>query len=200
MKVLSLLTSCAVSCVVSCTLIFSAPSSAYGYDVYDKTFNSKISKVDIAKDKQQIITIIKQFDKAIVKQNKADFLKLFYDGSVSWISVISQVSLGLREQQMKSQSKEQQTSVKRAIHSSPEKYIDAIIAANSKFKKTFENVKITTDGNIASVYFEYAFFSGYYKNNWGEESWQLVKTDDGWKINSVAFSMTMNPEVRKIPK
>ncbi|MFT5163351.1 MAG: hypothetical protein ACI9FJ_001946, partial [Alteromonadaceae bacterium] len=41
------------------------------------------------------------------------------------------------------------------------------------------------------------FFSDLYKNNWGEEAWQLVKTDDGWKINSVVFSITENQEPRK---
>jgi hypothetical protein len=174
-------------------LLFCASSFGQNYgQTPDRVF-----KTDIAAEKQAIVGIIKEFDVAIVKKDKPSFMKLFYDGPVSWIGVTSQVSLELRQHQMKSQPKEQQTSVKRTRYSSPEKFIDMIVADKSKAKEIFENVQITTDGNVASVHFDYAFFSDLYKNNWGEEAWQLVKTDDGWKINSVVFSITENQEPRK---
>jgi hypothetical protein len=35
------------------------------------------------------------------------------------------------------------------------------------------------------VAFDYTFLANGKKTNWGREMWQLVRTEDGWKIFSV---------------
>jgi hypothetical protein len=39
----------------------------------------------------------------------------------------------------------------------------------------------------------YTFMEGSYRANWGKESWQLVRTENGWKIASVIWSQELNP-------
>ena len=64
-------------------------------------------------------------------------------------------------------------------------------------EEKFWDIDIKTDGEIASIYFKYSFHIGDYKYNWGDEAWDLVKTADGWKIVSVIYSTTENPEPRQ---
>ena len=41
-------------------------------------------------------------------------------------------------------------------------------------EEEFANVKIDTDGEVASVSFDYVFLANGIKSNWGKELWQLV--------------------------
>ena len=59
---------------------------------------------------------------------------------------------------------------------------------------------IETDGEVAQVWFDYSFMVGSYRANWGKEAWHLVRTDAGWKIASVVWSMETNPEPPPPPK
>jgi hypothetical protein len=54
------------------------------------------------------------------------------------------------------------------------------------------DVRITTDGTVASVYFHFDFVIGGKVENRGDETWQLVKTADGWRIAGIIYSS--NPE------
>ena len=50
------------------------------------------------------------------------------------------------------------------------------------------DVRILTDGTIASVYFKYVFLIDGKPENRGSETWQLVKGSDGWKIAAITYS------------
>jgi hypothetical protein len=78
----------------------------------------------------------------------------------------------------------------------PRKFIEKIVRAPDARTETFENVRIDTDGEMAQVLFDYSFMVGDYRNNWGKESWQMVRTEDGWKIAAVIWSAEENPEPR----
>ena len=78
------------------------------------------------------------------------------------------------------------------------KFIDSIVSDTEAIEEKFDNVRIDSDGDIAQVYFDYNFNRGEYRSNWGQEAWQLVRTTQGWKINSVIWSMEFNPQ--KPPK
>ena len=54
--------------------------------------------------------------------------------------------------------------------------------------------RIDTDGEVAQVWFDFAFMVGDDKSAWGKESWQLVRTGDGWKIAAVVWSAEENPQ------
>lgn len=64
--------------------------------------------------------------------------------------------------------------------------------ANSKepVEEKFYNVKITQDGHVAWVMFDYEFQIGGKTQNHGIETWQMMKSADGnWKIASVMWTM-----------
>jgi hypothetical protein len=50
------------------------------------------------------------------------------------------------------------------------------------------NVRVMSDGVVATVYFDFVFNMGGKAENAGNETWQLVKDEKGWKIASIAFS------------
>ncbi len=68
-------------------------------------------------------------------------------------------------------------------------FIDGIVQDKASKEETFDNIRIDTDGDIASVIFDYEFRSDGKAGNHGKEAWHLVRTDDGWKIVSVIWSM-----------
>ncbi len=67
--------------------------------------------------------------------------------------------------------------------------IDESVSTAERREETFSDVKIETDGDVASVSFDYEFLANNTKVNWGKEAWQLVRTETGWKIFSVVYSM-----------
>jgi hypothetical protein len=52
----------------------------------------------------------------------------------------------------------------------------------------FDNVHIETDGIIGTVSFNYKFLMDSKLMNHGVETWQLVHTEDGWKISAMLYS------------
>lgn len=67
--------------------------------------------------------------------------------------------------------------------------IDRTVAPDSgSIEEVFRDLKIDTDGEIASVNFDYAFMFDGKEEHWGREMWHLVRTDEGWKIISVIWS------------
>jgi hypothetical protein len=62
-------------------------------------------------------------------------------------------------------------------------------------EEKFYNVKITQDGNVAWVMFDYEFLVDGKAQNYGVETWQMMKVaDDKWKIASVMWTMNHPPK------
>lgn len=56
-------------------------------------------------------------------------------------------------------------------------------------EEKFYNIKITQDGHTAWVNFDYEFVADHKTENYGIETWQLIKAANGsWKIISVVWS------------
>lgn len=149
---------------------------------------------DLKVQNQAIMKIVEQFDQAIINKDKANFMTLFYDGPVSWVGVFSEQTMAHRQAYLDTMPQEKRFPNRKNFSSTPEEFIDSIVKHKSKSRESFDNFKITTDGSIATVHFDYVFYRDDYRGNWGEEGWHLVKTSDGWRINSVIFSMTINPQ------
>ena len=62
--------------------------------------------------------------------------------------------------------------------------------AKETLEEKFYNVKITQDGHVAWVMFDYEFVENGKTQNYGVETWQMMKVaDDKWKIASVMWTM-----------
>ncbi len=63
------------------------------------------------------------------------------------------------------------------------------------FEEKFYNVKITQDGHVAWVMFDYEFVRDGKTQNYGVETWQMMKSmDSKWKIASVMWTMNRPPQ------
>lgn len=62
-------------------------------------------------------------------------------------------------------------------------------------EEKFYNIKITQDRHLAWVMFDFEFLEGGKVQNYGVETWQMLKTgDDNWKIFSVVWSSHGAPQ------
>ena len=142
-------------------------------------------------DRARIEQVVETFRVSLIKKDTATFMKLFYSETIPWIGVTTDKSL-TRENANKPDPK-MPDHKKLYAGSNPRKFIENIAKNPSRIEETFENVRIDSDGDVAQVWFDYSFNDNGYKQNWGKESWHMVRTDAGWKISSVIWSMEFNP-------
>lgn len=143
-----------------------------------------------ADGQQQIREVIETFRSAIINKDRDAFLKLFLREDITWSGVTSDASI---ERMYASRPKPEMKRPPKIFSSNPRKFIDAIVADKERSEETFSNVRIDSDGEVAQVWFDYSFMSGAYKENWGKESWQMVRTESGWRIAAVVWSQELNP-------
>ncbi|MBF5041988.1 nuclear transport factor 2 family protein [Aggregicoccus sp. 17bor-14] len=146
---------------------------------------------DTARSRKEIEAVIETFRTAILEKDKAAFMKLFLKEDITWASVLSDTSA---EMLYASRPKpELPHPSKVSARGSPAGFIDFVVQNPARLEETFSKVRIDTDGEVAQVWFDYTFTVGTYKQNWGKEGWQLLRTESGWKIASVVWSQELNP-------
>jgi hypothetical protein len=146
-----------------------------------------------AGSRQAIEGIVETFRKAIVDKDEAAFMKLFLREDIGWVGVYTDGSIDRYHAGMKDPKAARPP---KFFSSSPRKFIANIAKASEPRAETFDNVRIESDGDVAQVWFDYSFLADGYRQNWGKESWQLVRTEAGWKIAAVVWSMEDNPVPR----
>ena len=140
--------------------------------------------------KAQIEKVIENFRIAIASKDEDGFMKLFLKEDITWTGVTTDASIA------RLYANRPQPAMKpprKTSNMSPRKFINLIAADKAKIDEAISNVRIDSDGDVAQVWFDYSFLNGDYKENWGKESWQMVRTEDGWKIAAVVGSQEINP-------
>jgi len=141
----------------------------------------------------EIKQIIEDFRISIIEKDKEKFVALFQDKNIPWLGVLSDKSMAnISKNTNKSTKKVEQKKPSKVKPGNYLEFIDWIVSDTEKTEEKFWDVKILSDNEIASVHFKYSFHRGDNKTNWGDEAWHLVKTVNGWKINSVIYSVTLN--------
>ncbi|MFP2924875.1 nuclear transport factor 2 family protein [Pyxidicoccus sp. 3LG] len=132
---------------------------------------------------RQIEAVVEEFSSAIVNKDKKRFLKLFLHEKVMWQSVTG-------TERLMSLRKKRPQAARLTIDpkNNPTTFIEEIVADKQRSEERFSNLRIDTDGDIASASFDFVFLLDEREINRGKESWHLVNTDDGWKIVSVIWS------------
>lgn len=75
-------------------------------------------------------------------------------------------------------------------------FIEFVATSKLPIEEKFYNIKVTQDGHLAWVSFDFEFLENSKIENTGLEAWQLLKTVDGsWKIFSVVWSSHGAPKV-----
>ncbi|HEY0488206.1 MAG TPA: nuclear transport factor 2 family protein [Telluria sp.] len=140
--------------------------------------------------KAQIEKVVENFRTAIVNKDEDGFLKLFLKEDITWTGVMTDASIA---RLYANRPNPAMKPPRKTMNMSPRKFINMIAADKAEIDETISNVRIDSDGDVAQVWFDYSFLNGDYKENWGKESWQMVRTEDGWKIAAVVWSQEMNP-------
>ena len=146
----------------------------------------QVSAQHLDEAKKEIMEVVEDFKQSITDKDEKKFIDLFYDKSIPWIGIDSK----RRKGNLPSESG--------VIQSNHLSFIRGIVKKDDKVEEKIWDIEIMTDGEIASVHFKYSYHRDNYKKNWGDESWQMIKTPDGWKINSVIYSITRNPVPKKL--
>ncbi|MCG7565349.1 hypothetical protein MHM95_03480 [Pseudoalteromonas sp. CnMc7-15] len=133
---------------------------------------------------KQIVKVVDDFMLAIKNKDEQSFTDLFYSNNVPWLGVNPEKRKG------------NLPSNDGIIYATHLGFIGWIASSEENIEEKYWDLTIKSDGEIASVYFKYSFHIGDYKMNWGDETWDLIKTIDGWKIVSVIYSATYNPNPR----
>lgn len=139
------------------------------------------------KDVAAIRDVLESFRTSIIKKDKTTFVNLFFSDKpehVTWQFVDDDIRVARFKEFASEPSK-----ALRVPEWNYLSFIDDITKAGAEpGEEIIRNVVIDTDGEIASVNFDYSFLLNGKETNWGREMMHLVRTEDGWKIISVIFS------------
>ena len=148
---------------------------------------SAASPRDIAKDEAAIRQVVETFRTSLIAKDKPTYMGLFFSDKpedIGWQFVSEDTRLGHIRLTKPDAIKARQIPGNNFIA-----LIDGAVATKEAREETIEDLKIETDGEIASVSFDYSFLANGVKSNWGREMWQLVRTEGGWKIYSVIYTI-----------
>jgi len=153
---------------------------------------TQMSFANIASDNKALHKIVKDFESAITTKDRSKYFNLFYDGTVSWVGVFSSDDFN-REKSQADTARANGEPVTKPTKTFPGDHVhffDVMVAPDENLTKiAFKNVKIQHDGEIASIYFDYAVYHGDVSSFWGKQSMLLVNTENGWKINAAVHSV-----------
>lgn len=141
-------------------------------------------------DKAQIERVVAFFRAAIANKDEEAFLRLFLKEDITWTGVTTDATI---ERLYANRPDPQMKKPFKFFSSSPRRFISSIVKDKEKIDETVSNARIDSDGDVGQVWFDYSFVRGGYKENWGKESWQMVRTNEGWKIAGVVWSQELNP-------
>lgn len=134
-----------------------------------------------AADVTAIYTVVEQFKAAIIARDGKTLGSLFLQDHDSWLSVADET----RWAKVKARNPQ----ARKVFPSSWKKFSEFIQTADKPIEERFYNVRIDTNGAVASVWFDFDFLIDGKVRNRGSESWQMVRAEDGWKISSMLYSM-----------
>lgn len=140
-----------------------------------------------ADDLAAINRVVESFRTSLIDKDKATYMSLFFSDrpeDIGWQFVSEDTRLDHIRKTKPDAIKARNIPSNNFIS-----LIDGAIATDEPREETFSNVSIDTDGEIASVSFDYTFLANGKKTNWGKEMWQLVRTEAGWKIFSVVYTI-----------
>lgn len=132
----------------------------------------------------QIQHLVERFQAAVINKDRAALTELFLPTDNSWIAVPSAATHRI--------VKAKHPNARRYLPDSYAHFIDFVCNSAKPLQEKFSTVRIATDGTVASVYFDYVFLIDGKPANHGSKAWQLINTGNGWKINTLVYSINLD--------
>ena len=134
-----------------------------------------------AADADAIRQVVHQFQSAIAARDGKTLGSLFVQDGGSWLSVLDDTAYA--------EARARNPAAKKLESSTWQKFADFVEHSAKPVEERFYDVRIDTNGPVASVWFDFDFLVDGKVTNRGSETWQLVRTDDGWKILAMLYSV-----------
>lgn len=131
--------------------------------------------------------VVERFRRAIVEKDKATYMALFFSEQphgIGWQAVVDDAKLALIQRTRPQAIKARPIPANNFVA-----LIDTVVASPRVEEERITDLRVDTDGEIATASFNYAYLSGGVTENWGKEQWLLVRTEQGWKIFSVVYTI-----------
>ena len=144
-------------------------------------------KADLDRETAAVKQVVEDFRLAILNKDRPAYMRLFFSErpeDIGWQTVVDDAKLA--------KIRLERPQAVKARHIPGNNFvalIDTVVASNVSEEERISNVQVDTDGEIASVSFDYAYLSDGKVTNWGKEQWLLVRTEQGWKIVSVVYTI-----------
>jgi hypothetical protein len=134
-----------------------------------------------ATDVAAIQKVVEQFKAAIIAHDGNTLASLFLQDHDSWLSVADDA--------VWAEMKARNPQARKVVPSSWKEFSTFIQDEKKPVEERFYNVRIESNGAVASVWFDFDFLVDGKVTNRGSESWQMVRAENGWKISSMLYSM-----------
>ena len=141
---------------------------------------------DASEAETRIKLVIDSFQSAIIKKDKAALSALFLPADNSWIAVPTEQTYRVVHAK--------HPKARRFMPGSYTGFADFIAASPGRMEEKFSNVKIETDGAVASVYFDFVFLANGRRQNRGSEAGSSsVRAAAGRSMHWSTASMSIRP-------
>lgn len=134
-----------------------------------------------AESVREIEQLVQQFRRNIVDKDGAALGALFLPENNSWLTVLDDREFAA--------ARAKRPDMPRVRPSNYKGFVKFIGESKLPVEEKFYNVQIHTNGYIGTVYFDFDFLEDGKVTNRGAESWHVVRTEQGWKISSMVFSI-----------
>ena len=131
--------------------------------------------------------VMKQYHEAVVTHNGTALSALFLPDANIWLNVLTDAAYA--------QAQAKGIKAPKIRVGSYRDFVKFVSSTPKALDPEHSDLVIHTDGAIAAVYFDYVFNIDGKAENHGSETWQLVKTVDGWRIAAICYSS--NPPVQQ---
>ncbi|MDG3439765.1 YybH family protein [Nitrospirillum amazonense] len=136
-------------------------------------------------DEAGIRQVMDAFHAAVVSHDGTGLASLFIPEGGTWLNVLTEEAYapvaGVKPK------------VREGSHRD---FANFVSTTKSALDPRHDNIRIVSDGTVASVTFDFHFFIDGVETNRGLEMWQLVKDTTGWRIVAITYSSTPTPTPR----
>jgi hypothetical protein len=161
-----------ITFIVAALLMFSG-----GVSASDRTDASITATPQDASDIQRTMDT---FHHAVATHDGKGVSALFLDHGSTWVTVLSDQAFAA--------AKTKHADAQKVHVGSYQDFAAFVSGTKSVLDPRHDNIRILSDGTVASVYFHFEFFIDGKVENRGNETWQLIKTVDGWRIVAITYS------------
>jgi hypothetical protein len=128
----------------------------------------------------EIKQLMAAYHQAVASHDGARLSTMFIDNGSTWFNVLSDAAYA--------RARAKNPAALRIQHQSFQWFANSVSTSHTALDPEHSDVRILTDGTIASVYFNFVFLIDGKPENQGSETWQLLRTSDGWKIAAITYS------------